>query len=270
LASSARRIFSPWDSVAACASGGGQGLGGQRGGFRDQVELLLAAAVFGLGAEVGGHPFGVGRAVGDDHDLARSGQEVDADQAEDLALGFRHVGVPGAEDLVDRRDRAGAERQGGDGLRAADGVDLAHAAQVEGGEDVGVDLAVRTGRGAGADFGDAGHLGRQRGHQHGRDEGDLAAGDVEAATADGVVPFADRRAVGVLGGPAFRQGAGVERRDALGGLGEGFALFGRESVRGLPQFLEGDAQLPDRETGPVEARGILQHWRRHRAPSRRR
>ena len=52
----------------------------------------------------------------------------------DLALGFGHEGV-GAKDFIDFRHRFGAERQGGNRLRAADVKDIAHAAQLGGIED---------------------------------------------------------------------------------------------------------------------------------------
>src|SRR4051794_35848231 len=47
--------------------------------------------------------FDLGVVVGDHGDLGRPGQQVDADAAEQLALRFRHIGVPGADDHVARR-----------------------------------------------------------------------------------------------------------------------------------------------------------------------
>ena len=64
-----------------------------------------------------------------------TGEQVDADAAEQLALGLRHVGVAGADDHVDGRHRVGAERHGGDGLHAAQHEDLVGAAEVHGGDD---------------------------------------------------------------------------------------------------------------------------------------
>ena len=47
---------------------------------------------------------GSARRVGEDHDLGRTGGQVDADLAEDLELGGGHPGVARPDDPVDRRD----------------------------------------------------------------------------------------------------------------------------------------------------------------------
>ena len=68
--------------------------------------------------------------VGDDQDLGRPGDHVDADAAEDTPLGRRDIGVARADDLVDRRDRRGAVGQRRHRLRPADPVDFVDAEQV--------------------------------------------------------------------------------------------------------------------------------------------
>jgi hypothetical protein len=72
-----------------------------------------------------------------------SGDHVDADDPEDLALGRRHVGVARADDLVHGGDGPGAVGQGRDRLGAADPVDLVHAGPARRGQDQGGDPAVR-------------------------------------------------------------------------------------------------------------------------------
>ena len=74
------------------------------------------------------------RAVGDDHDLGRTRERLDADRARDLALGEGDVAVPGADDHVDRADGLGAVRERGDRLRATDPVHLGDADQRRGRE----------------------------------------------------------------------------------------------------------------------------------------
>ena len=64
--------------------------------------------VLGLGDEIGGDPGGIGRAIGDDEHFGGAGDHVDADLAEDLALGGGDIGIAGADDLVDRLDGGGA------------------------------------------------------------------------------------------------------------------------------------------------------------------
>ena len=82
--------------------------------------------------------------VGDDEDLGRPGDHVDADAPEDPALGGGDKGVAGAGDLVDRRDGFGAVGQRRNRLRAADAVDRSSTPGESGGEqDQRVHLAVR-------------------------------------------------------------------------------------------------------------------------------
>ena len=61
-------------------------------------------AVLGLAEQVGGDQARVGGLVGDDQHLGRAGEQVDADAAEELALGLGDVGVAGADEHVDRRE----------------------------------------------------------------------------------------------------------------------------------------------------------------------
>ena len=91
--------------------------------------------MLGLAQQVGGADFAVDAVVGDHQRLGRAGQQVDADAAEQLALGLRHIGVAGADDHVHRRDRLGAERHRGDRLHAAQHVDFVGAAEMHGGDD---------------------------------------------------------------------------------------------------------------------------------------
>jgi hypothetical protein len=99
-------------------------------------------AVLGLAEEVGRTDLAVDALVGDDQRLGRSGQEIDADAAEQLALGFRDVGIAGSDDHVDGAHRLGAERHGGDRLHAAEDIDFVRPAQMHGGDDRGVGAAL--------------------------------------------------------------------------------------------------------------------------------
>ena len=91
--------------------------------------------MLGLAEQIGGADFAVDAVVGDDQRLGRARQQVDADAAEQLALGLRHIGVAGPDDHVDRRDRLGAERHRGHRLHAAEHVDLVGAAEMHRGDD---------------------------------------------------------------------------------------------------------------------------------------
>ena len=59
--------------------------------------------MLGLAEQVGGDDHRIGRLVGDDQDLRRAGDEVDADLPEQAALRLDDVGVAGPDEEVDRR-----------------------------------------------------------------------------------------------------------------------------------------------------------------------
>ena len=107
--------------------------------------------------------------------------------------------LPGPGDHVDRRDRLGAVGHGGDGLRAADGVDLVDTGERGGRERDGRDRArFAVGRHAQHDLVDPGHLRRHDGHQHGRRVGAPTAGHVDTGAGDGHRSPVDHDAVALV------------------------------------------------------------------------
>ena len=134
--------------------------------------------VLGLREEVRGEPFRIGFIVGDHHDLRRACDGVDADRAEDLALGLRDIGVAGADDLRDRLNRLGAVGERRDSLRASDAVNLADASQMRRRQHRLVDLAIGRRRDH-HDPRDAGNPGGNGVHQHRAWIACLAARNVE-------------------------------------------------------------------------------------------
>ena len=143
-----------------------------------------------LTEQVGGDDHGVGRLVGDDQDLRRAGDEVDADLAEQPALGLDDVRVARADEEVHRVDRLRPERERRERLDAAEDVDLVGAREVHRGDRGVRDPAVERRR-AGRDALDAGDLRRDDAHVRGRDHRVAAAGHVRADARDGNVPVAE-------------------------------------------------------------------------------
>ena len=135
-------------------------------------------AVLGLAQEVAGHHDGIGRIVGDDEDLGRTCEQVDADRAEDLPLGLGDVLVAGPDDHVHRAQRRRPVRHRGERLHAAEAVDLVGARRDHRVERRRVDAAVRVGwplragRRAGDDAPDPGDAGGRDAHQRGGDQRD--------------------------------------------------------------------------------------------------
>ena len=91
--------------------------------------------VLGLAEQVGRAQLGIDGLVGDHQGLGRPGEQVDADAAEQLALGLGDIGVARPDQHVDGRDARGAERHGADRLDAAETIDLVGAGEVLGGDD---------------------------------------------------------------------------------------------------------------------------------------
>ena len=110
-------------------------------------------------------------------------QQIDADAAEELALGLRHEGVAGADQHVDGLDAARAQRHRAYCLDAAQHVDLIGAREMLGGDDGrrGPPLEWRR---AGRDALHPRHLGRDHRHVGGRQQRILAARHVAADRVD--------------------------------------------------------------------------------------
>ena len=123
--------------------------------------------VLGLSHQVGCDHHGLGRSVGQYADLGRASDHVDAHIARHDLLGRGDKGVARAGDLVDARNGLGAVRQRGHGLGAAHHIDLVHAAELGSRERIGADQAVLLRRGHHDHALNAGHLGRNRVHEHG-------------------------------------------------------------------------------------------------------
>ena len=123
--------------------------------------------VLGLGHQVGCDHHGLGRGVGQYADLGRTGDHVDTHIARHDLLGRGDKGVARAGDLIDARNGLGTVRQRGHGLGAAHHIDLVHAAELGGRERIGADQAVLLRRSHHDHALNAGHLGRNRVHEHG-------------------------------------------------------------------------------------------------------
>ena len=92
-----------WRSTAATIASAKLGVVGDEDGLRGFV-------VLGLREQIGRDPVGIGGLVGEDQHFRRAGDHVDADLAEDAALGRRHPGVAGADDLGDGREWSSCHR----------------------------------------------------------------------------------------------------------------------------------------------------------------
>ena len=123
--------------------------------------------------------------VGHDHDLGRTCDSVDANRAEHLLLGERHVDVAGARDDVDSRDARCPVGERRDGLRPADPVDSIHAGDVRRGEDRRRNGAIGSWRRGQHDLGHPGHARRNHRHEHRRRIRRTAARRVNTRAPDG-------------------------------------------------------------------------------------
>ncbi len=136
--------------------------------------------VLGLRQQIGGDPLGASGAVGHDQHLARRREVVDADPPEHQALGGLHVDVAGTDDLVDARQRLGAEGERRHRLRAADAEEAIDAGDRRRGEHGAVASLHRSRRRYRDHLRDARDLGRDDVHEHGRRVGCAASRHVHA------------------------------------------------------------------------------------------
>ena len=157
-ATGSRGNCASWPSMARSTAPASASLVGDQ-------DRLRAGVVLGLRQQVGGDPVGIAVPVGEDQHFGRPGDHVDADLAEHHALGRRHIGVAGADDLGDRRDGLRAIGQRRNRLRAADAIDLIDAGELGRGQHQRVEFAIGR-RHHHDDARHAGDLGRHGVHQH--------------------------------------------------------------------------------------------------------
>jgi hypothetical protein len=216
-----------------------------------------AHVVLGLGQKIGRDHLGVAGLVGEDVDLGGAGKLVDADGAEDLALGLVHEGIAGAHDLHHRRNRLGPVGHGGDGLCAADAEDAVGPGQMAARDH----RRMGVGGQAGDDLRDTRHLGRDDGHDRGGKQRKAPAGHIAAHAVDGDDAVAhedagerfhlERQDGGQLG---LRKAADVG--DCEFGIGAGLRIEGVN--RRLP-FIHRNLKRAD--LCLVEGEGVFAHRR---------
>ena len=182
--------------------------------------------VLGLAQKVGGHPRGVAAAIRQNKNFGRSCDHINADLAENLALGGGNIDVAGADDLVHGGYTFGAVGKGCHGLCAARLENQINARNDRCCQNGGVYLAVPPGGGRHDDLPDARDLGRDDIHQNGRGVGSRAARHIDAGALDGGVLLPQHDAGGVVDNEIFVQLLLMEAANIPGGH-----LQGRDKLR---------------------------------------
>ena len=204
---------------------GGDHRVGERGVVGDE-DRLRGFVMLRLGKQIGGDPVGIGGAVGEHQHFGRARDHVDADLAEDAALGRSHPGVAGADDLDDGRNGLGAISERRHRLRAADAVDLVDAGTLRRRQHQRLDMAAGR-RNHHDDALHARDLRRHDIHQHGRRIGRGAARHIEPDGVERRPAPAELDARRVAKAQILRPLALVEGGDALQRKIERGELFGR-------------------------------------------
>ena len=190
--------------------------------------------MLGLCQEVGSDGGGVRGGIGDDHELARARQAIEADLSVEVALGRGHIAVArSGQDVHGRPQRS--EGEGCDGLCAPDGdhgIDAGHGRSRE--------RCTRRTRGCEPHPLDPGDPGGDRGHEHRRRQGIAPSWRVGAGARDREPAVA-------------RPSAGdrhVERSEAVAlGLREGADPSGRALEEGpLVGSQRGERLVQERRT----------------------
>ena len=200
---------------------------GRIGTDQDRLRQFI---MLGLREQIHRHPVRIAGTIRNDQDFRRTGHHVDADNAEDAALGGRHIGVARPDDLVYLRDRFRAVCQRPDRLRTADGEHTIDPGQAGRRQHQRILLAAR-GRHDHDQFLDARHLGRHRVHQHRRRISRLAPRHIEADAVERGNHLAEHRPVGFGIGPALLDLAlMIGAHPARGGL-QCCTAIGRQAVQ---------------------------------------
>ena len=239
---------------------GNRGLDGDgKLGVGRQKHGLGEFIVLGLAEQVHRDPVGIRSAVADHEDFGRTGDHVDADAAEYMALGSRHVGVARTDDLVDAGNRLRAVGKCGDGLSTADGVGSVDATETGRREHQLIFLAARR-RHHHFTLADAGDVGRHGVHEHGARVGGLAARHVQTDRIHGGHPLAHAVAEMIGHHERLAEFVFMELADAFGCLGERFALFGGKTVKRRLHVFGRDDELVHRgDRHAVETVGVFEH-----------
>src|SRR5579883_1798911 len=132
-----------------------------------------------LNQQIAGQQFGVRARVGQENRFAATGRQADIDSAIEQAFSRRNVAAAGSGNLMHTRNRLRAISQSRDSLHPAHAIDLMHPAQVRRDQRGGVHRAIRRGRRADNDPGDARDAGRRCQHIQHRRERALAARNVK-------------------------------------------------------------------------------------------
>ncbi len=185
--------------------------------------------VLGLGKQVQGEPLRRRGVVGNHEHLAGARNDVDADGAENQALGGRDVSPAGTDDLVHLGNRRRAVGQSGDSLGAAHGKHPIHARRVSCREHQRRTHAIRRGD-SHDDLTNASHPGGHGRHQHRRRVCSLAPRDVQAHPLQSRHPLAEQVAVTVGVFPVPGQLVGVIIAYTLGGQVQRFTVLGAQGI----------------------------------------
>ncbi len=174
--------------------------------------------MLGLGQQVGRDPLRIRRVVSYDQAFGRPRERLDADLAEDHALGQDDEEIARADDLVHARERFGAIRQPGDRLGAADAIDRINFRDARRGQqDIG-DLAVRAaGRRREHDLAHASYTRGDRGHEHAAGIGRAPPRRIHRHAVERADELAERAAGGRVVEPRFAAAVLVEGADTVGG-----------------------------------------------------
>ena len=197
--------------------------------------------MLGLRENVSRHPVGVCALIGDDEDLARACEHVDAHLAVNFLFCERHIDVAGARDNVHLGNALGAVGKRRDRLCAAHLKDGLRAALLGRDEGQGMHLSLFRGSRDDDVLNARGLRGKHR-HQHGGRERRRTARDIDARPLHGTDDIPRRPAV--FGDDVVLPArAAVIFKDVVNGKAQALQELGRDVLVCLRVFLLGDAEI---------------------------
>ena len=198
--------------------------------------------MFCLAEKIHSNPVRIGLTVANHQNFRRTGDHINADGTEHIALGSSHVGVARSDDLVNGRNSFRAVSQSGNGLRAADGVALFNAGQAGRGKNELIGFAARS-RNNHHNLLAAGNVSRHGVHQNGRRVRGFTARNIETDGIERNVADAELCSVFFRNGPALSEFVFVELADTLSSLSQGVFLVFRKRFKSFFQVVFGQTEF---------------------------
>ena len=211
-----------------------------------------------LTQQVGSQIFGISTVVSDNKNFARTGQHIDIHMADYCLFSKSYKDIARASDFFYLGHSSSAKGQCSNSLRATHFIDFGYANQACRYQNIGVYLAVLSGRHGHNNAGHASHLRRAGVHHDGRRIGSGAAGHVNAHGIHRSDLLAQHGAEGTVGEPGFGHLLLVEFHHIGNSTLQRSLNLGLTNSFGFSKFFFGNANIFGSELHSINQLGVVE------------